>query len=242
MTQHSDVDSARVKLALASLAVLLGALVFAAASGYLGPLVAHIGEIFRGKEQLRAYVESWGPWAPAVFIGLQVLQVVVAPIPGELTGAVGGFIFGAVPNVLYSTIGLSLGSLMAFGAARLVGYPLVQYVVPREYMERFQFLIQRRGFTMALIFFITPGFPKDILCYMLGLSPMGFVPFAVVSALGRIPGTALLSLSGSAIYDENWGMLAVLTVLCVVGVGLIFKFRDRIERRFAGTVPAEEVR
>ena len=92
---------------LAVVTVVLGYL------GYLSRIVAMLWEAFQGRDQFRACVESWGALAPAAFIFLQALQVVLAPIPGELTGCVGGFIFGALPNVLYSTLGLTVGSIIA---------------------------------------------------------------------------------------------------------------------------------
>lgn len=199
-------------------------------AGYLSCLVNDACNIFVGKDELRSYVESWGAWAPVVFIVLQILQVVFAPIPGELVGAVGGFIFGALPNVLYSTIGLTLGSIGAFVGGRLMGAPLIKLVVSREMWERFRFLTERKGTFVALILFTIPGFPKDILCYILGFSPMGFLPFVIVCTIGRLPGTIMLSYSGSAVYDENWAELIAWGVGCVVFLGVFWFFRERIDR------------
>ena len=103
---------------------------------------------------MRAYVESWGSLAPAAFISLQTLQVVLAPVPGEFTGAVGGFLFGGFPTTIYSTIGLTLGSTLAFLGARIIGQPLVKLVVPPRTMNRFQFLTERKGTLLALVLFI----------------------------------------------------------------------------------------
>jgi len=102
--------------------------------------------------------------------------------------------------------------------------------VPEHFMEKFHFLTERRGTLLALAFFTFPGFPKDLLCYVLGLSPMGFVMFVVVCALGRIPGTVLLSFSGSAVYDKNWPLLVVLAAVCVVTMVIVFLVRDKVDR------------
>jgi len=204
----------------------LGALSF---MGLLTPMINRTWEIFQSREQLRQYVESWGSGAPAVFVFIQALQVVIAPIPGELTGAVGGFVFGGLPNVIYSTIGLTIGTLIAFMAAKMVGLPLVRLFVSQESLDKFHFLTQRRGTFLALTLFIIPGFPKDILSYILGVSPMTFVPFAVASTLGRLPGSILLSFSGSAVYDENWTMLALMCVGCAVVCGGCFLARGKFE-------------
>lgn len=229
MKPETKEDKRSLILALGLLGVgvtLLGILSF---MGLLGPLMNKTWAIFQGREQLRQYVESWGAWAPAVFVSIQALQVVLAPIPGELTGAVGGFIFGALPNVAYSTVGLTVGSLLAFTAARIVGLPLVKLFVSRETLDRFHFLTERRGTFLALLLFTIPGFPKDVLAYILGISPMTFVPFAVVSTVGRLPGTVLLSFSGSAVYNEDWTVLALMCVVCGVALGGCFLARGRFE-------------
>src|SRR6266478_2856332 len=38
--------------------------------------------------------DRWGGWAPIVFIGIQAMQVIIAPIPGDVTGLLAGFVFG----------------------------------------------------------------------------------------------------------------------------------------------------
>ncbi len=229
-------EKKRLIISLALLAGLGMVFLALAATGRLAPLLQSLAEAFQGREHLRKYVESWGTAAPAAFMLLQALQVILAPIPGEFTGAVGGFIFGATPNVIYSTIGLGLGSVVAFYASRTMGLPLVKLVVPCHLMEKFHFLVDRRGAVIALILFTIPGFPKDILCFILGLSPMGFLTFLWVCTIGRIPGTVMLSFSGSAVYNEDWFLLTVVSVICLGVIGAFFLARDRIEgwlkRRF----------
>ncbi len=62
------------------------------------------------KDRFRDWIDSFGVWSPVVFIGIQIFQVVFSPIPGELTGFLGGYIYGFWVATLYSTVGLSLGS------------------------------------------------------------------------------------------------------------------------------------
>ena len=199
-------------------ACILGVLVIAGVvmtlTGHLQKLSCKMFEIFQSREQLRIYLESWGGWGPAIFIWLQALQVVIAPVPGELTGVVGGFVFGTTPSVAYSTVGLTVGSMVAFLVARIIGLPFVRLVVTQETLNRFHFVTERKGIVYSLVLFIVPGFPKDILCYLLGLSSMSFLSFILVCGLGRIPGTVMLSFSGAAVYDEDWRLLAILIIVC----------------------------
>jgi uncharacterized membrane protein YdjX (TVP38/TMEM64 family) len=229
MSARDEDETRRLIVAVGLLAVIGLSLTVLILTGHLKEFWDWLWSLFQNKEHMRAYVQSWGSIAPVAFIMIQALQVVMAPIPGELSGAAGGFIFGAWPNVVYSTVGLTLGSVAAFLAARIIGLPLVHLVVSKEILERFDFLSERRGTALAFILYLFPGFPKDILCYVLGVSPMGFLNFLVACSLGRIPGTVMLSFSGSALYDENWSLLAVMTGVCVVAVVIFFVFRRRIE-------------
>jgi uncharacterized membrane protein YdjX (TVP38/TMEM64 family) len=177
---------------------------------------------------MRDYIQSWDNLAAVAFIAIQALQVVFAPFPGEFTGAVGGFLFDGLPTSLYSTIGLTIGSAIAFLAARIIGLPLVKLFVNDNLRARFGFLTERRGLVMVFLLYAIPGFPKDALTYLLGLSPMGFAPFLVASNLGRIPGTVMLSYSGAAIFHGNWTLLLALSALALVMIGLIYFNRERI--------------
>jgi uncharacterized membrane protein YdjX (TVP38/TMEM64 family) len=229
----SDGDKKRVMIAAALLGAIAGAAAALLLTGRGLPLIYHLSHAFSGREALRDYVESWGVWAPAAFMFIQALQVVMAPIPGEFTGAVGGFIFGALPNIIYSTVGLTVGSILAFVAARIIGLPLVRLVVRPHTMEKLGFLTERRGAALAFMVFVIPGFPKDILSYLLGLSPMGLLRFIAVCGLGRLPGTAMLSYGGSALYEENWPLLGALSLAAAVMAVAMYLCKDRINNWLA---------
>ncbi len=207
---------ARLVVGVALLGAVLGATAWLTVSGQLQHLAWRVIEFCQNKEEIRDYLRSWGALAPVVFMLMQALQVVVAPIPGEVTGFVGGFVFGTWPSAVYSTVGLTLGSAIAFAAARVMGLPLVRLVVKQETLEKFHFVTERRGAVTTFILFAIPGFPKDILSYLLGMSPMPFTTFLIVCGLGRIPGTIMLAMSGSALYKENWNLIAGLSVACVI--------------------------
>lgn len=222
-------DEQRVIMAISLLAAMVILIAVLGFVGVLGPLFNGMWEVFLGREQLRNYVESWSSWAPVVFVSIQALQVVIAPIPGELTGAVGGFIFGTAPSVIYSTIGLTAGSVVAFLTARVIGLPLVKLAVSPSTLAKFHFLTERRGTVITFVLFAIPGFPKDILCYVLGISPMGLIPFSLVCSLGRLPGTVMLSVCGCAVYDEDWTSLVAVIIVCLATFLVFFFVNGKIE-------------
>jgi len=157
---------------------------------------------------LKKTLRQWGVLAPVIFIALQALQVIIAPIPGEITGILGGYLFGEWLGLLYSTIGLTVGSVAAFGVGRWVGAHYVRTLVSRETWEKLGFIVEAEGAILCFIIFLIPGLPKDMICYLFGLSPMPFWIFAV----GRIPGTWILSAQGAHAATGGYLHIILLTL------------------------------
>jgi uncharacterized membrane protein YdjX (TVP38/TMEM64 family) len=146
---------------------------------------------------------------------LQIIQVVAAPIPGELTGIIGGYLYGPLWGTVYSTIGLTLGSWIAFMLARFFGEPLLENVVSKEVFEKFEHFMEHKGLLVSFLLFLIPGFPKDYLCYIMGVSLIPTGTFIIISTAGRIFGTIMLSIMGA--FASN-GQYTFLTVILVIGV------------------------
>src|SRR5439155_6005310 len=127
---------------------------------------------------LKDTLRQAGWLGPVIFVGLQALQVVVAPIPGELTGFLGGFVFGETLGCVYSTVGLTLGSILAFAVGRWLGTPMVRRFVPPHMWDRMGFLEKAEGAVLCFLILLIPGFPKDMAYYLFGLSHLQFVVHA----------------------------------------------------------------
>jgi uncharacterized membrane protein YdjX (TVP38/TMEM64 family) len=182
------------------------------------------------REWVRAAVESFGWAAPLVFIGIQIAQVIAAPVPGEATGFIGGYVFGTLAGFIYSTIGLSIGSLINFGIGRMLGERFVRRLVSPERFRRIDRLVNRQGLIALFIMFLIPGFPKDYLSLALGLSTLPVKLFALVTCVGRMPGTLMLSLQGAALYDRSYGLLAVVAGASLVLILLAYRYREALYR------------
>ena len=154
-------------------------------------------------KRLETFIASYGTYAGFMFVALQATQVIIAFIPGDVTGFVGGYLFGNTMGIILSTIGLSLGSLAAFFIARIFGLRLVEKIVKKQYRDRFDYWIAHKGLYIMFIFFLIPGFPKDSLCYLLGLSHLKLVPFILMN-ICRLPGTVLLTMQGAAVDNKEY--------------------------------------
>lgn len=216
---------ALVSLVLAALLIWVIGLVVTDA-----PSIRFLVRLYRDKQFLKDTVVSWGWLAPVVFIVIQALQVVISPVPGEMTGPVGGALFGTLWGLVYSTIGLTVGTLACFAIGRKWGEPLVRPWLSEHNWNRLSFLIEAEGAIIGFLLYLIPGFPKDIMSYLFGISPMPFWTFMVVSTLGRLPGTFISSYFGANVAEQQYiyalALLAVVVALCLP----LYYYRARILR------------
>ena len=184
-------------------------------------------QFFKDKNKIITFIKSY-PYDEVVFILLQIVQVIAAPIPGELSGFIGGYLYGPFWGTLYSTIALTIGSWLAFILAHFFGEPLLEKVVKKEVFEKFDHFMEHRGLFVSFLLFLIPGFPKDYLCYIMGMSRIPVLTFIVISTVGRFFGTAMLSISGNIAAREQYALLAVVALAAVVVSLLAWKYHDKI--------------
>src|SRR5262245_65166592 len=171
----------------------LGGLLAAALLGYGvwlvwtdAPAYQFLVRLYVDKKFLKHTLREWGILAPLIFISLQALQVIIAPIPGDVTGVLGGYLFGLWVGLGYSTIGLTLGSVAAFAVGRWLGAHSVQRLVSRDVWRKLGFIVEAEGVILCFDIFLVPGLPKDITCYLFGLSPMPSWVLSGVFTLGQL--------------------------------------------------------
>jgi uncharacterized membrane protein YdjX (TVP38/TMEM64 family) len=223
-------DRARWALVTAVLLALLAIVIWLVAAD--APIIRFIVRLYQDKKFLKETVRSWGWMAPLVFIAIQALQVIISPIPGEITGPVGGALFGTWLGLFYSTIGLTIGTLFCFWVGRKWGEPLVRPWLSEHHWNQMNFVLEAEGAIICFILYLIPGFPKDILSYLFGISPMPFWLFAVVSSVARIPGTWVSSYFGAHVAEQQYiwaiAFMAIIVALCLP----LYYYRDRIIKRF----------
>jgi uncharacterized membrane protein YdjX (TVP38/TMEM64 family) len=201
------------------------------------PLYQFIVRLYADKLFLKATLREWGVLAPVIFILLQALQVILSPIPGEATGILGGYLFGQWLGLVYSSIGLTLGSIGAFALGRWLGAHYVKKFVSAETWSRLGFIVEAEGAVLCFILYLIPGLPKDIACYLFGISPMPLWVFTLVSGLGRIPGTWVLSAQGAHTAAGDYRQAILVTAVAVAVAPPLYYYRHRIMLWFHGRPP-----
>jgi uncharacterized membrane protein YdjX (TVP38/TMEM64 family) len=140
-------------------------------------------------------------------------------------------------------IGLTIGSWIAFMLARMLGRPLVVRMVSAETIRRYDYVMKHKGLWLAFLMFLVPGFPKDFLCYLLGLGHMRQRDFLLISASGRLFGTVLLTMGGTYFHDERYGALFTMVGISIIVILFFMIYHDRIEqilKRMAGALHKDD--
>jgi uncharacterized membrane protein YdjX (TVP38/TMEM64 family) len=223
-------DRTRWGLGLLILASCLGLLIWLVVTD--APIVRFTVRLYRDNVFLKETVAAWGWAAPIIFIAIQALQVIISPIPGEVTGPVGGALFGTFRGVVYSTIGLTVGTLFCFWVGRLYGEPLVRPWLSEHHWNRVNFVLEAEGAIFCFIIYLIPGFPKDIVSYLFGISPIPFWVFAIVSTLGRVPGTWVSSYVGAHVAEHQFIYVFLLLALVAAVTLPLYYYRHQITGYF----------
>jgi uncharacterized membrane protein YdjX (TVP38/TMEM64 family) len=232
MDEGSNARSGRRKRLLS---VLLFVLVFGGITAAAVVFRHELWALFTEPERLRAWVSSFHALAPLVFVGIQALQVVVFVIPGEVPQIAGGYLFGVLQGSLLSVAGIGIGSAICFWLARALGVPFVQAFFDAAQIGKLRSLADSpRSRIVFFLLFVIPGIPKDILCYVAGLSSMRFLGFFLISLAGRIPGIVGSALMGSAAAAARWRLALIVAgvaiALFVAGYLLRGRISERLER------------
>ncbi|MGB9630150.1 MAG: TVP38/TMEM64 family protein [Thermodesulfobacteriota bacterium] len=179
---------------------------------------------------LKGFISSFGAYSPLAYIVIQILQVIVAPIPGGAIEFMGGYLFGVKAGFIYSMIGLFFGSLLAFGLARIFEKWAVEKFVSKETIKKFDYLIGHEGVILSFLLFLIPGFPKDALCYILGLTPMHLGIFLVISTIGRIPGTLMACLQGGKAFEHQYKLFLILLGISALIILVFYIYHEPIHQ------------
>lgn len=157
------------------------------------------------QDGFRDYIRSFGVWSWLVMLGLQILQVFIALIPGELLETAAGYAFGPLLGTVICYAGVAIGSWMIFSLTRRFGVKLVEVFVSREKINSLRFLRTeaRRNGLIFLLFFI-PGTPKDLLTYFVGLTDIKLGTFLILSLVARIPSVISSTFGGHLLGEENY--------------------------------------
>lgn len=194
-----------------------------------------ISDIFEegGLELLIQRMHEAGPLGVLILLGLQLLQVIVAFIPGEVTQVAAGMLYGPFGGTLVILLGVVIASGIVFQLVHLLGAPFVRAMVSDEFLDKFR-NFEKTGKLNIIVFllFLIPGLPKDVFTYVVGLTDMKLGTFLTLSTVARVPGVFVSAFAASSIMEGDYVLSAVMFGVLAVLAALGVIFRDKIMDRF----------
>ena len=190
--------------------------------------------LLTNRTQLRTFIQQYGNFAPLVLIVLQALQVVLAPIPGQVLAVVAGYLFGAWLGTLYNMIGIAIGSTVAFWLSRRYGRAYVEHMIHEDALADFDSISDNYVRATLFLFFLVPGLPDDMLCFAGGLTKVPLWQLVGIAVVGRAPAFFLVNVVGGLLGEGQFVAAAALTLVIVVISALGYLNRDRLIRLLGG--------
>jgi uncharacterized membrane protein YdjX (TVP38/TMEM64 family) len=180
-------------------------------------------ELFSDEEKVHNLVKSTGPFGPILFALLQIFQIIFAPIPGNVTGALGGVMFGwwGLPITIIST---AVGVAMVAAISRRFGRPLIERFFNKKEIDKLDFMIgEKAGLALFLVFLIPLG-PSDLASYLAGLTTIRLRNIVLISTIGRLPGQIVLNFFGNKALGGGsvWWIVALVS-LAVIAIFFYIK-------------------
>lgn len=186
---------------------------------------------FRSFDDVLAYLERYKFESIFIYIGIQVVQIVISVIPGQAFQFAAGYLYGFIPGLIFSMIGAFLGTLISFYLSRLLGKDAVHLFFGEERINHFICrLNSKKAYTIVFLLYLIPGLPKDVVSYAAGVSEMKFKAFMAFSMAGRVFGMGGSLLIGAFYFKEHYIGMAVIGVFAAVAFVLCIIYRDRINQ------------
>lgn len=186
-------------------------------------------QMIHSPEGIRSYIQRFAPYSHLVFFLLQLISVIVAPIPSNLTTVAGGLLFGCWGSFLLTTCAVILGSALVFQLSRRLGQRFARHYVSGRLWERYGDLLRRKRDVFLFLAFLFPFFPDDLLCIMAGLTEVPFRRFLLLVLLGRPWGLLASAAVGSSVVTIPWWGMVLLGVGGLALFLLALRYGDRAE-------------
>ena len=201
------------------LILILSILIMAALTYALGKPIL---EFMNDPASFKDWVNSHGIWGPIIFMGLNIVQVLLAIIPGGPFEIGAGLAFGVVKGTLLCDIAMSLGGIITFLFVRKFGIKFVELFTTREKIESVKFLkANKKSESLLFLFFLLPGTPKDLFIYIGALLPINPWKFIIISTFARFPSIISSTIAGANLVQGNWLMIVAVYAITFTITGVL---------------------
>jgi len=171
-------------------------------------------------EVIKAYILSFGVWAPLISFALMVFQSVMAPLPAFLITFANAALFGWLWGAALSWTSAMAGAILCFYIARLLGREVVEKLTSKMALESVDAFFEKHGVYAILIARLLPFISFDVVSYAAGLTSMRLGSFVIATGIGQLPATLVYSYAGEMLTGGArtfvYGLLILFSVTILV--------------------------
>ncbi|MBQ3133474.1 MAG: TVP38/TMEM64 family protein [Clostridia bacterium] len=171
-------------------------------------------------EQIQAfsdYLDQFGWFSWIIMIAIEIVQIVVAVVPGGITETAAGFLFGPFWGTLLSVVAIFLAYTLVFWMVKKFGIKLVGLFIDPHKIDELKFInSETRLLRTVFILYLIPALPKDAFTYFFGLTRIRWRDFILLSLIGRLPTlVATISFGWQLSEGELWKAVIIVSAIFI---------------------------
>ena len=208
--KYSKAKIAMIVINITAIVLILGIIIF---------LCFYFSDFFKlfsdknGKEEIMKKIKNTGFVGFLILLLVDIFQILVAFIPGEIVEIVAGAMFGPWVGTLLCLLGLTIANYLIYYLVKLLGKPFASLNVKEKEFTRFKFL-NEPGRALIILFFF----------FLIPFTTISIHKFVLVSIIARIPSIIPSTFAGNAILGDNlWVAGVIMGVMVVISIiGIVF--------------------
>ena len=210
--EKSKINKKQWLYLIISILVFVSAIVYLKSSGILGYMSS--------LEEFKSYIGSLGNKAYIIFFILQLISIIVAPIPSNVSAVAGAMVLGMWESFFITTLAIVMGSAIVFLISRVYGKAFVERFVSKKIYNKYEKMINSpKGETIIALMLLLPFFPDDIINFLVALSNISFKRYLIILLLTRPWEILIATALGAAsitISPWAWGIIILVSAIIVI--------------------------
>lgn len=186
-------------------------------------------------EKFKAFINQFGAFGIVIMFVIQVAQIIVALIPGEVVEFMAGCMYGWLGGLLLCLAGVAVGQTLIFKLVKSLGKDFVEAAAGSKAMDKLKFLSDDKKLKLIIFFlFFIPGTPKDMITYIVPFTKIKLRDFIVLTLFARIPSIVSSTYAGEALVENDYKTLiiayGVIIIVSLVGIGVYKLYEKKVDK------------
>lgn len=200
---------------------------------YMIPIMKKINTT-EGQAQLKEKITNTGITGILILFGLELVQVVLAILPGEPIEILAGICFGPIWGTIFLMISIFIVTALIYFFVKKYGRDFIYEFFPKEKVNKLEnsklFKDPQKIETVMALLFLIPGTPKDLLVYIGGLLPIKTSRFLLLATLLRFPSIISSTIAGDKLLQGKWQVSIMAYVIIFIITFIVIFIINKLDK------------